>query len=131
MRQAKSQIYLDVLILSEFANRYIKIEARSQGILDSKIKEWRRSDSFKSVLKGFKHAYEQLTCGCILVDHPFLSTNPQELFQAWSTGFIDLNDKLIAQTAVEYNLWILTNDADYYNLPASLLTVNPHLIRRG
>jgi hypothetical protein len=65
--QAKSHLYIDVLILSEIVNRYARLRhslLSTDGKASDKFKEFRNTSEFKSVAEEIADAAQQILKNC-------------------------------------------------------------------
>src|SRR3990172_4767621 len=75
--QAKSKIFLDVLVLSEFVNRYARLEFdRFSGPgKKTDFKNYRKSTDFNPAAKAIADACRRIVKHCVLTESGFISVN--------------------------------------------------------
>jgi len=126
---AKAQPVLDPMVLSEYLNRYCRIEW--EGNFKEKypkFKKFRQSRDFRNVA-----ASAQTFAGRILYFCQIHSVSPDELdFNQALTDFvlgrIDFNDALFIDLCKKGNLKLMTHDADFQVGGIEVLTINPRLL---
>jgi predicted nucleic acid-binding protein len=121
---------LDPMILSEYLNRYCRIEweggFRAQY---PKFKQFRKSTDFHAVASSAKAFAAQ-----ILKFSQIHSVSPDtmDINQAladFASGQVDFNDALFVDICKKRNLKLMTNDADFQTGGIEVLTANPRLLR--
>jgi predicted nucleic acid-binding protein len=125
---ASCRLHLDVLVLSEFVNRFARIEWRrlAPNITDFKI--FRQSSGFSPVAQAIQTQVAQVLSAAAPVDHNFAEWNLTDLFQDFSTGTTDLNDQLLVESCRKHGLSLLTNDADFTEGGLRVFTANNRLL---
>lgn len=127
---AQAQPVLDPMVLSEYLNRYCRIEW--EGNFRNQyptFKQFRESADFHAVASS-----AQTFAGRILNFCQIHSVSPDELDlnQALSdfvSGQVDFNDALLIDLCKKRNLKLMTNDADFQIGGIEVLTTNPRLLR--
>lgn len=128
MMAAKAQILLDALVLSEYVNRYFRIEwsARYNKTYRD-FKDFRKSADFAAVGADVASYVRMILKHGKRCDQPFESANIEEVVSNVETGAIDFNDGLIAENC-RLNGWkLVTNDQDFKDGGIEVLTANPRL----
>lgn len=127
---SKAQLALDALILSEYLNRYCRIEysARNTGL---QFKDFRNSPHFASVGKAASAQASGIAKLCRLYDHPFGSVNLPELLGNFETGRHDVNDGLLTHVCSKNKWKFVTHDADFTTGGIDVLTANRKLLSAG
>ena len=128
--QAKARLILDPIVLSEYLNRYCRLEwegnFRSQY---SKYKNFRRSTDFHAVASSAYTFASKILSFCHIHS---ISANELDLNQAltdFKSGLVDFNDALLVDLCKKRNLKLMTNDADFQHGGIEVLTTNPRLLR--
>ena len=134
LKDRNSTIYINSLVLSEFANVFLRIDFRlwkkESGIpkLDYK-KDFVGSDRFKDTVKDVKIAIKQILKISEKTSDDFHAINLENVFNEF--GNADFNDSYYIEQARFKNWKIVTDDADfqtanYENL--EVITANENII---
>lgn len=127
MLAAKVQLVLDALILSEYLNRYCRIEYNAQKTGLS-FKDFRNSPDFPAVGKAASAYAKRIISMSCLYDHPFASTDIFQVLGNFETGQHDFNDGLLAHVCLKNKWKLVTNDGDFTTGGIEVLTVNNRLL---
>ena len=129
MLAAGAHLALDALILSEYLNRYCRIE---WGALYKKaqpdFKKFRQSTDFATVGQGAALFARNILKLCSRHDHPFAAGNVAQVLADFECGSQDLNDGLLAETCRYHGWKLITNDGDFTIGGIEVITANPKLI---
>ncbi len=127
---AQAQPILDPMVLSEYLNRYIRIEW--DGNYKStypRFKDFRNSPDFLAVVSAAEIFAKRILSFCQVHS---ISANEVDLSTAladFSSGNVDFNDAILVDICKKRNLKLMTNDADFQNGGIEVLTTNPRLLR--
>ena len=127
--KARSQIFIDVLVLSEFVNRYSKAEMEHIAP-GRKSKDFRNSQDFKPVAAAIGAAVKNILKHCSRIESSFSKLKTDDLITEYSAGDSDFNDLVIAGLCKSNGLTLITNDSDFRCQDISVLTANSHLLRK-
>ena len=124
---AKSKIYIDVLIVSEFINAWARI---CNKILapEKTFKDFRRTSDFKSVAKDISLAVEKINKVTKKIDDGFGSLDLDKITKDYSKGNSDFNDQILAELCKNKGMILVTDDGDFKNSGIPLITANRRLI---
>lgn len=130
MLQARTRLLLDVLVLSEYLNRYCRIiwEA-SYRAAHSEFKIFRKNKVF--VLVGQQAAAEarRILNLCARENYPFRNVNIDQILVDFEAGGMDFNDGLLIDTC-RLNGWkFVTHDGDCTEGGIEILTSNSRLLK--
>jgi len=125
---AGTQLFLDVLILSEFINRFARMEMKRIQPTQSDFKAFRTSADYPSVASAIETQVGQILTACRPIDHPFAEWRHTDLMKEFGTGSSDWNDQLIVENCRKHNLALLTNDADFTEGGIPVFTANGRLL---
>ena len=124
---AKSQIHIDVLIVSEFINSYARIMWRN-SIPTMDFKQFRNSRQFKPIAqyiaadaKNVLHHYSPIESG-------FAMLQMNDLLDDYAVGGFDFNDQVIAELCKNKGLTLITNGGDFRGQGIPILTANRSLL---
>lgn len=127
---AQAQPVLDPMVLSEYLNRYCRIEW--EGNFKSQyrsFKQFRQSVDFHAVASSAQIFAGRILNFCLIHS---VSSDELDLNQAlmdFVSGQVDFNDALLVDLCKKLNLKLMTNDADFQNGGIEVLTTNPKLLR--
>ncbi len=127
---AHAQPILDPMVLSEYLNRYIRIEW--EGNYKSqypRFKDFRNSPDFSAVASTAKTFAKQILRCCQIHSIPASKLDINEALTKFSTGNLDFNDALLVDICKKRNLNLMTNDGDFQNGGIKVLTTNPRLLQ--
>lgn len=127
---ANATIVLDVLVLSEYLNRFCRVEMRAFRSKFRDFKEFRKSHHFGSVgLRAAGHAKEILRIA-VCREHDFESKVVADAIGRLADGESDFNDEMLIE-ACRRNRWkMVTHDGDFEYGGIEVLTANSRLIER-
>ena len=124
---AKSQIHIDVLIVSEFINSYARIMWRnSKSNMD--FKSYRNSVQFKRIAQNIAADVKIVLQHCSPIESGFAKLEMNDLLDDYAVGGFDLNDQVIAQLCKDKGLTLMTNDGDFKGQDVTILTANRRLL---
>lgn len=128
---AGSQIFIDVLVLSEFVNAVARF---AYNTLPTKtkpgnFKAFRRSPDFKRVAKDIVVRCRRILGHCTRVESGFETLDTSTLLTEYEAGESDLNDQVLARLCESRGLTLVTDDADFGNRNVTVLTGNRRLLR--
>lgn len=126
------QIFIDDLVLSEFINRYTRIEfsrinQESSGYYKT-FKQFRNSSEFPAVAKAITSELRRLFQHATQVDNGFASLDIQSLISEFEKGKSDINDMIIAKLCQTKGLVLVTDDGDFRDAGLTIATINPKLL---
>ena len=123
--KAKSRIYIDVLVISEFINVY----ARQMWKLDARdinrFKKFRNSPHFKTVAQDIADAAKQVMSHCSWIEGGFTKLTIDNLLDDYVAGNSDFNDQVITELCKNNGLTLITNDRDFRSQEIQILTAYP------
>ena len=124
---AKSNIHIDVLVVSEFINTYARLQWK---VIASamKFKTFRNSPNFKPIAQGIADSVKRVMNHCSRMESGFEKLKIDTLLDAYSTGDSDFNDQVIAELCKVKGLTLITHDGDFKGQGISILTANRHLL---
>ena len=126
---AKTQVIMDALVLSEYINRYCRIEwdALHKGIY-REFKKFRSSADFLGVGNRAAFFAREMLKLSARHDLPFSSIDIEDVLKGFESGSADLNDGLLAETCRHHGWKLVTDDGDFKNGGIEVLTTNPRLL---
>ena len=125
---ANSQIYIDVLVVSEFINAYARIKQRVVAPYINNFKIFRGSSHFKPVAKDIADDAELVMSHCSMIESGFTTLPMNALLNNYATGDFDFNDQVITEICKSNGFTLITNDSDFKTQEMPILTANPSLL---
>ncbi|MCY3723845.1 MAG: PIN domain-containing protein [Candidatus Poribacteria bacterium] len=129
MLGAKSRIYIDVLVVSEFINAYARLKWRDASSYPNTFKTFRNSPDFELIAQGITAAVKQIMKHCSQVESCFTTLDMDDLLTNYDTGNFDFNDQVITEICKSNEFTLITNDGDFKTQEISILTANQFLLR--
>lgn len=126
---AQAQPVLDPMVLSEYLNRYIRIEW--EGNYRSrypKFKDFRNSQDFSAVASAAETFAKKILSFCLVHSLPADELDLQQALLDFASGQTDFNDALLVDICQKRNLKLMTNDGDFRRGGIEVLTTNPRLL---
>lgn len=127
--EAKSRIYINITIVSEFINASIKAEANLHKEKYKKFKDFRKSSHFKTAAKETSSAVNRILKICTRKESGFVSLDIEALLGNYAQGHADFNDLAIVDLCQRQKLKLITNDGDFKNQDISILTANKKMLK--
>ena len=124
---AKSQIYIDVLIVSEFINSYSRIIWRNASPTVS-FKQFRNSRQFKPIAQNIAADVRNVLMHCSPMESGFSLLDMNDLLNDYAAGGVDFNDQVISELCRTKGLTLITNDGDFRGQGIHILTANRRLL---
>jgi len=128
---AKGQIFIDVLVLSEFINTYARFAYNKLPLATkpSDYKTFRNSTAFKPVGQRIARESRKILVKCQRIESSFESVNLESLLSDYAAGCADFNDQILAELCRKNNLKLVTHDADFSDSDLTILTANTKLLK--
>jgi Predicted nucleic acid-binding protein, contains PIN domain len=127
---AHAQPVLDPMVLSEYLNRYIRIEWEGNyKYRYPKFKDFRNSTDFKTVASAAEIFAKRILSFCQIHSIPANELDLNQALAVFSAGGEDFNDALLVDICKNRNLKLMTNDSDFQDGGIEVLTTNPRLLR--
>lgn len=128
MLAAKSSIYIDVLIVSEFINTYARLKWKLVSPHIANFKTFRQSQDFKPVAKDIAADVRCVLQHCKRVESGFDSLAIDAVIDDYGAGDSDFNDQILADLCQRKSLVLVTNDGDFKNCGCPVITANMRLL---
>ncbi|AYR28220.1 type II toxin-antitoxin system VapC family toxin [Akkermansia muciniphila] len=127
---AQAQPVLDPMVLSEYLNRYIRIEW--EGFYKPqypKFKDFRNSSDFPVIASAGETFAKKILSFCQIHSLPADELDLHRALSSFAAGGKDFNDALLVDICKKRNLKLMTNDGDFQNGGIEVLTTNTKLLR--
>ena len=128
MVRAKSRIYIDVLVVSEFINAYARLKWRDASFYPNAFKTFRNSPDFKPVAQNIATHVKQIMKHCTRIESDFLTLPMDNLLADYISGDYDFNDQVITEICKNNGFTLITNDNDFNTQEIPILTANSKLL---
>ena len=122
---AKSRIYIDVLVVSEFINSYARLKWKLVASHYGNFKNFRSSPHFKSVAQDIAADAKCVMSHCSPLESGFATVAIDDLLTDYAAGNSDFNDQVITELCKSNGLTLVTNDRDFRSQGIQILTANP------
>ncbi len=125
-----AKIILDQMILSEYLNRYSRIEySANYTTAYPSYKQFRQSPDFKTIASGAAAFAKKIISVCNLHGTQTDALDFVQAVNEFEAGALDFNDAIIVNICKLNNYKILTNDYDFYDAAIEIITCNNKLLR--
>jgi len=132
---AQSELFVDVLIMSEFVNVLARqaftdpMKRRyTGGGGQPNFKAFRNSADFTGPARTIAAQCKKILRQCKRLDHGFSEWNFERLMNDFENGGEDFNDLMIVEMARKHSLLLLTDDGDMTSGGVTVLTANRNLL---
>jgi predicted nucleic acid-binding protein len=129
--QAGSRIWVDVLVLSEFINRFARIEydiyCTNLGQKPS-FKHFRRDPAYPPVAQAIVAAVRNILKFAERTESGFTVVDMNALLTEFQTVPSDFNDQVLVALCITNGLYLVTHDSDFKGRGVNILSANPRLI---
>ena len=126
--RAKSQIYIDVLVVSEFINRYARVKSDVDAPPHIEFKDFRNSLDFEPIAKDIAADVKRVLKHCTRIESDFEALGIGDLLNDYATGDYDFNDQVITEICKTNEFTLITNDGDFKTQEIPILTANRTLL---
>jgi predicted nucleic acid-binding protein len=128
MLRAACPIYLDAIVLSEYANRFVRVEKEAGGYGDMDFKVYRGTDHYRDVAEAVADSIKRIDVLCNHCDSGFEDADVYEMMDRFREESRDLNDLMIEHTCRTGGLTPVTHDGDFAGAPIRIVSANRVLI---
>jgi predicted nucleic acid-binding protein len=124
---ARAQPVLDAMVLSEYLNRYCRIEY--DGHYKTKYAGFKQFRNFTVVAASAESFALRILNFCKLHSLPADELDLNQALKDFASGHTDFNDSLLVDICQKRNLKLMTNDGDFRSGGIEVLTTNPKLLK--
>ena len=128
--EAESEVYIDVLVVSEFINRFARQEWELSELYPYSFKTFRNSLEFETIAQGIAAAIKQIMQHCLQIESGFRSLKIDNLLNDYAKGKFDFNDQVITELCKNNELTLVTHDGDFDPGNLHILTENNYLLHK-
>ena len=125
--RTECSIFIDVLILSEFINRYSRLKFNLEG-RSPDFKSYRQSSAFKPVAKDIADAVRRILKHCECLESGLTSIDIDTLLTDYESKCPDFNDQILAELCKSRSLKFVTHDGDFRGYDITVLTANRRML---
>jgi predicted nucleic acid-binding protein len=129
--QAKCQIWVDVLIISEFINRFARIEYDIQYPNKAQrpsFKQFRNNPVFHPIAQAIVGAVRNIFKFTMQIESGFTTLDINTLLTEFELIPSDFNDQILIRLCSANNLHLVTHDSDFKGKGVNILTANPRIL---
>lgn len=124
--EAKSRIYIDILIVSEYINVYVRQRARL--VSNVQFKTFRNTPEFKPIAQDAAKNSKLMLDSCLHIENRFRELDINTMVNEYAGGRYDFNDLVIEGLCKNRGLKLITDDGDFKDRGISVLTANKNLL---
>lgn len=128
--QAKSRIWVDVLVISEFVNRFARMEYDIRYPNKTKrpnFKQFRNDPVFQPIAQAIVGAVRNILKFAVRIESGFSLINMNTLLTQFETVPSDFNDQVLIGLCTANGLQLVTHDSDFNGKGIDILTANPKI----
>ena len=133
--KAKSKIYIDVLVVSEFINTYARqkwnLKKLDQNLAEKykeSFKNFRNSSHFKPIAQQIAADIKRVLELCHKIEDEFEKLDTNRLISEYAGGNHDFNDQVLRELCKNRRLKLITDDGDFKGEGIPILTANRRLL---
>ncbi len=129
--KVNSALFTEILILSEFINRYARLEHQIQvnkGAAPGDYKQFRNSPAFLPVAQRIAGDVRRILRHCKRIESGFEALDIAAMVDEYERGAFDFNDQVLASLCQSRGLALVTHDADFKDRGLSIITANTRLL---
>ena len=131
--RAGSQLHIDGLILSEFINRYARLEHNVRlpgGGVPADFKTFRNSPAFIPIAQSIAQDVRRILKTCIRIESGFAGVDIDQLLADFERGQVDFNDQALSALCQNSGYVLITHDADFSEQEITVLSANPRFFQK-
>ncbi len=130
IRESGCDVYIDVLVLSEFINRFARVEydQRDPDKKSRNFKTFRKSSDFEPIAEEIAVDVRNILKNSICCESGFSGLIIDDMMDIFKSGNSDFNDLMIAEICKKNGFILVTDDADFKGCDIPILTANRGLL---
>jgi predicted nucleic acid-binding protein len=124
--KAKAKILIDAGTLSEYINRYARLEynVHNQTAPQEKrypdFKKFRQSSYYKPIAEKIAYIAGKILARCECIDTPFSQYGITKVLDDYSKAKCDFNDSLLLEICKACQCNLITNDSDFRSIDGDI-----------
>ena len=130
---AHSRILTDILVVSEFINRYARLRhqllLRQRSDVPRDFKQFRRTSFFKTIARDIAADTRKILGNCTRVESDFTTVDAESLIAGYEAGDSDFNDLMLVELCRARGFKLVTDDGDFSDKHITILTANKKLLK--
>ena len=129
--KAGCSLYMDVLILSEFVNRFARLEygfLQSRGTAPRDFKSFRNTPDFVPIAEHIANNLRRILQNCKRTESGFSTIHIQNMLSEYKQGGQDVNDQILIALCKAQGFIFVTHDADFKDRGLTILSANRRLL---
>jgi hypothetical protein len=126
-RKAGSRIEIDLVVLSEFVNRCLRLDynqLRDYKIIRDDFKTYRKTPEYAASVAVVANNARKILSLCQLIESDFTHCDHNAILTRLGAAQSDLNDEFIVSLCQRRGLMLVTDDGDYLDSELTILTRN-------
>lgn len=128
IKRIRCMVFIDVIVVSEFINKYARLEFQQTGNEFNDFKAFRDSAYFKPVARNIATSVMGIMNNCTRCGTGFHEMNISSLLADFAGGNKDFNDQVIVEICKTQGLQLLTDDGDFHIPDVHVITANNQLL---
>lgn len=130
--RSKNEIFIDITVLSEFINRYLRIAYEIYKENNNKKddfqykRDYKQTDDFKETARLiFSTIKNKILVRVSVINPEYANNDIDELISGLNERLIDFNDLHIERLCKHNNFYLLTDDGDFSDSSIGIISGNP------
>jgi len=128
---ANSNIYIDVLVMSEYLNRSLRYHFDEAGLPGGNFKKYRDTHEYEAAVRAVTSQAKQFLRHCKLVESDFTQCDPMQMMTDFAQTPSDFNDEIIIKLCCRHGFTLMTDDGDFINSGLNILSCNSAYLSRA
>lgn len=129
--RAGSLILADVLVISEFINRFARLEHQAlyqAGKAPQDFKQFRNSPAFQPTAQAIAASVRKILKFAARTENGFATVDINALLTEFEGGGYDFNDQILVQLCISQKMKLVTHDGDFKKAGIDILTANRRIL---
>lgn len=122
--KAKSNIYIDVLVISEYLNRSLRLHFNQAGQPGENFKNYRGTPEYAAAAQEVTRGAKSFLKYCTLVESDFPQCGLMQIMDEFAYSATDFNDEILIKLCHRHQFTLITDDGDFLNSGLSVLSCN-------
>jgi len=125
MLAAKSLLFVDIIILSEFVSNYARLRNPKPP---KKFKLFRNSEDFQLVAKEIANSTHEILKYCQDSFNAITLKEVRPLLDNFANSGVDFNDQMLVEICNKNQITLVTDDSDFKNANCRIITANQQML---